>query len=84
MTERSAFQWIIAFPDEKTTAVGRPCLRAACRGNERIGLVLNYFIFEASLEAQRRKLGCHNESCVKVFNKQVSREARHMQEVHMI
>jgi hypothetical protein len=56
MTQRSAFQWIISFPDEKTTTVGRPCLRAACRGNERISLVLNYFIYEASLQAQRHKL----------------------------
>lgn len=49
-------KWAIHIPTEKLSAFGRPCFDAACRGNNRIGRVLNYFVYEASREVERCKI----------------------------
>lgn len=49
-------KWAIDIPSEKLSAFGRPCFDAACRGNDRIGRVLNYFVYEASREVERCKM----------------------------
>ena len=46
----------VNLPDGKLSAIGRPCFDAACYGNGRIGELLNYFVYEASIEAERQKL----------------------------
>lgn len=39
---------------DKNASFGRPELTAACRGHNNKGVVLNYFIFEASREAKKK------------------------------
>jgi len=49
-------KWIVPLPEKEGGTFGRPSLCAACRGNEDIGVVLNYFTFEASVEVKNRKI----------------------------
>jgi hypothetical protein len=60
-TEKAAEQkppvkWLVPLPQKEKGTFGRPSLCAACRGNEDIGIVLNYFLYEASVEAERWKI----------------------------
>jgi len=52
---KRSVKWIVPISHSEGGTFGRPSLCAACRGNEDIGVVLNYFTFEASLQAEREK-----------------------------
>src|SRR5690349_12887211 len=53
---RPPVKWLAPIQPNEKGSFGRPSLCVACRGNSDIGVVLNYFLFEASVEAEREKI----------------------------
>ena len=64
-------KWAVQFPpNEKVTRFGRESLNKACYGNDRIGSLLNYFIYQAGYEIKQQSLP---ESCnVVVFARKLN------------
>src|SRR5450755_932668 len=54
--KRPPIKWIVPIPANEGGSFGRPSLCAACRGNDVMAVILNYFVYEASTEAEQKKI----------------------------
>jgi hypothetical protein len=75
MTQRAPTPWLVTLPAGDTTHVTRSSFAAACRGHEKIGEVLGYFVYEASWQAKNEGLDVQSADCTFIT---IHREAKQM------
>lgn len=63
----------VNFPEKEKANVTRPCLVAACRGNENIANLLNYLIYEAQDLAEKTKVEANEITLQLTHDKMLNR-----------
>jgi hypothetical protein len=72
-TARPQTPWLV--PPGDMTSFGRSSFTLACRGHEKMGEVLSYFVYEASWQAKNEGIDSQSEDCTFIT---IEREQKHM------
>jgi hypothetical protein len=72
-TARPQTPWLV--PPGDMTSFGRSSFTLACRGHEKMGEVLSYFVYEASWQAKNEEIDSQSEDCTFIT---IEREQKHM------
>jgi hypothetical protein len=65
-TQRPPLAWLIDLPKDDITGFPRASMTSACYGQEKIGEVLGFFVYEASRQAQHDHLDITSPSITSV------------------